>query len=209
MSMYDARRAADSLDDDLQHPGPAPMPNRADYDPPDRRRLVPVGLGRFLAMDFPPREMVLGPWLPAGGLAMIHAPDGFVVNSFAPKDEGDFAKLRDYVNERLGRPKWTPNKGETAEDIINRMSEAFRANPLNFNNGPKQKRKESKPKPRIVAIYVYKDAKGEPYLRVRRTSDKQYWQSHWTSTGWATGKPQGPKIPYRLPEMLAAVHDTV
>src|SRR4051794_38017262 len=128
------------------------------------------------------------------------APDGFVVNSFAPKDEGDFAKLRDYVNERLGRPKWTPNKGETAEDIINRMSEAFRANPLNFNNGPKQKRKESKPKPRIVAIYVYKDAKGEPYLRVRRTSDKQFWQSHWTSTGWATGKPQGPKIPYRLPK---------
>src|SRR4051794_39686318 len=76
MSMYDARRAADSLDDDLQHPGPAPMPNRADYDPPDRRRLVPVGLGRLLAMDFPPREMVLGPWLPAGGLAMIHAHRG-------------------------------------------------------------------------------------------------------------------------------------
>src|SRR5689334_24055318 len=67
---------ADPFADELHELGPAPMPNGADHDPPDRRRLVPVGLGRFLAMDFPPREMVLGPWLPAGGLAMIHAPRG-------------------------------------------------------------------------------------------------------------------------------------
>src|SRR4051812_48708828 len=41
-----------------------------------RRELVPVGLGDFLSMDFPPREMILGPWLPVGGLGLIHAPRG-------------------------------------------------------------------------------------------------------------------------------------
>ena len=30
----------------------------------------------FLAMEFPPRRMLLAPWLPMGGLAMLFAPRG-------------------------------------------------------------------------------------------------------------------------------------
>lgn len=57
--------------------------------------------------------------------------------------------------------------------------------------------------------YVYRLADGTPYLKVQRTGDKRFWQSHWTGSTWATGKPAGAKVPYRLPELLAAVHDTV
>lgn len=40
---------------------------------PGNSGLRPIGLGDFLNMTFPPREMVLAPWLSKGGLAMIHA----------------------------------------------------------------------------------------------------------------------------------------
>lgn len=36
----------------------------------------PIGLADFLAMEIPPRELLLSPWLPEKGLAMIAAPRG-------------------------------------------------------------------------------------------------------------------------------------
>lgn len=36
----------------------------------------PIGLAHLLAMDIPPRELLLAPWLPEKGLAMIAAPRG-------------------------------------------------------------------------------------------------------------------------------------
>ncbi len=36
----------------------------------------PIGLADFLAMEIPPRELLLAPWLPEKGLAMIAAPRG-------------------------------------------------------------------------------------------------------------------------------------
>jgi hypothetical protein len=33
---------------------------------------------------------------------------------------------------------------------------------------------------------------------------KSYPQYHWEDGGWVKGKPNGPTIPYRLPELLAA-----
>ena len=38
--------------------------------------LRAIGLCDFLAMEFPPRRMLLAPWLPMGGLAMLFAPRG-------------------------------------------------------------------------------------------------------------------------------------
>lgn len=108
-----------------------------------------------------------------------NAPEGFLVNSFANDDP---LACRDHVRAKAGLPAWEPTRAPT---------------PL-----PGQRR-------RVVAEYVYKQADGTPYLRVQRTDDKKFWQSHWNGTGWANGKPAGPKIPYRLPDMLAAVHDTV
>jgi 5S rRNA maturation endonuclease (ribonuclease M5) len=41
---------------------------------------------------------------------------------------------------------------------------------------------------------------------VRRTKNKKFWQQHFNGSEWEKGAPQGPRIPYRLPELLAADH---
>jgi hypothetical protein len=108
------------------------------------------------------------------------APGGFVVHSFTNDDP---IACKDYVRERLGLPEWQPTRAAPESRVISRG--------------------------KVVAEYVYRQADGAPYLRVQRTQDKTFWQSHWNGNAWVRGKPPGPKIPYRLPEMLAAVHDTV
>jgi hypothetical protein len=60
----------------------------------------------------------------------------------------------------------------------------------------------------ITVTYIYRDAKGENYLRVERTTTKQFLQSHWENgNGWVYGNPPKVKIPYRLPELRAAPPD--
>jgi DNA polymerase bacteriophage-type len=55
-----------------------------------------------------------------------------------------------------------------------------------------------------LAEYIYRDISGAHYLRVVRTSAKQFPQYHRENDRWVKGKPAGPRIPYRLPELLAA-----
>jgi hypothetical protein len=54
--------------------------------------------------------------------------------------------------------------------------------------------------------WVYHDADDKPYLKVIRyrtpDGEKTYPQYHIEGVQWVKGKPQGPKIPYRLPELL-------
>ena len=64
------------------------------------------------------------------------------------------------------------------------------------------------PRGREVTNYIYKDATGTNYLRVMRTSAKQFPQFHWENGRWVKGKPAGPKIPYRLPELRGAAPET-
>jgi hypothetical protein len=56
----------------------------------------------------------------------------------------------------------------------------------------------------VVARYVYRQADSTPYLQVCRTAAKTFFQNHWNGQMWVSGKPTGPKIPYRLPELIAA-----
>jgi hypothetical protein len=56
----------------------------------------------------------------------------------------------------------------------------------------------------VVARYTYRDANTAAYLQVQRTASKQFLQYHWTGNTWRPGKPKGPKIPYRLPELIKA-----
>jgi Protein of unknown function (DUF3631) len=65
----------------------------------------------------------------------------------------------------------------------------------------------------VLAEYIYRDKDDKPFLRVRKCRDadgnKQYPQYHWDGKAWAKGKPKlngkaAPKIPYRLPELIAA-----
>jgi hypothetical protein len=112
------------------------------------------------------------------------APDGFLVHSFAGDDP---IACKDYVRSKVGLPQWS---ADTAE------------------RGPREATRRTKP--RVVAEYVYCQPDGTRYLRVQRTEPKSAFpQSYWTGTAWASGKPRGLKIPYRLPEMIAAVHDVV
>jgi putative DNA primase/helicase len=60
----------------------------------------------------------------------------------------------------------------------------------------------------IISEHIYRDEHGKPYLRVRKCLDekgrKQYPQSKWNGNEWVSGKPAGAKIPYQLPQLLAA-----
>ena len=110
------------------------------------------------------------------------APDGFVVHSFAGDDA---IACRDYVRDKLGLAPFEPKK---------KNGKGNGASPTS-------------------AEYVYRDARGEPYLLVKKYLDgndkKQFSQMHWDGTQWQMGKPVGPKVPYRLPELLAAPTATV
>jgi DNA polymerase len=58
-----------------------------------------------------------------------------------------------------------------------------------------------------AAFFIYRHADNQPYLGVKKTSTKQFPQFHWIGTRWEKGAPQGPKIPYRLPELIRAPLD--
>ncbi|WP_285295770.1 AAA family ATPase [Aureimonas altamirensis] len=53
--------------------------------------------------------------------------------------------------------------------------------------------------------FVYRDQKGEPYLRVTKVlkpTGKSFYQHSWNGRDWVRGAPQV-RIPYRLPELLS------
>jgi hypothetical protein len=111
------------------------------------------------------------------------APDGFVVHSFAGDDP---IACRDYVRKKLGLPEFSKKKtsGSSSKNKKgNRPTKAWSP---------------------VVARYIYRRADGTPYLRVCRTAAKGFFQNKWNGQMWVAGKPEGPKIPYRLPELLAA-----
>jgi hypothetical protein len=115
------------------------------------------------------------------------APDGFVVHSFAGDDP---LHCKDHVRAKLGIV-WTPTPKANGRASIDRMVQRVA------------------PSPSKASDYVYELEDGTPYLRVRRTADKKFFQQHWTGNAWVNGAPDGPKIPYRLPQLLQVEHDTV
>jgi 5S rRNA maturation endonuclease (ribonuclease M5) len=108
-----------------------------------------------------------------------NAPDGFLVHSFAGDDP---LLCKDHVREKAGL-------GDCDKD----------ANRKNGSGKPWT----------VISEYVYRDEHDELYLKVRKCRDgggkKQFPQYHWDGSGWAKGKPRGPKLPYRLPELIAAL----
>jgi hypothetical protein len=107
------------------------------------------------------------------------APGGFVVHSFTGDDP---IQCKDYVREKLGLPAFKSNKAANSKAWTQ------------------------------IAEYIYRSAAGEPYLRVQKCLDgngkKQYPQSHWNGQRWVPRKPTGVKIPYHLPELIAAAPTT-
>jgi len=105
-------------------------------------------------------------------------PEGFVVHPFSPRD--DWRECRALVRSKLCLPKWEPKTKKKGN-----------------GNG-------AKPYSPTIAKFVYRQADGQPYLCVHRTADKKFPQFHWDGEMWKPGAPKGPKIPYRLPELVAA-----
>jgi len=102
-------------------------------------------------------------------------PQGFRVHSFA---SDDFAALRDYVRDACGAPDWKP---------------AAKANGAHRSRGE------------IAGHYVYEDLEGRPVQRVTRYVPKGFSQSYPVGSGWEPGGIQpGARVPYRLPEIVAA-----
>ena len=101
--------------------------------------------------------------------------EGFVVHSFA---DDDFKACRDHVRTRLGLPEPEKNGGAGVKTWT------------------------------LISEHIYHDEHGERFLKVRKCRDgdgkKQYPQYHWDGNGWAKGKPEGTKILYHLPQLLAA-----
>jgi DNA polymerase I-like protein with 3'-5' exonuclease and polymerase domains len=60
---------------------------------------------------------------------------------------------------------------------------------------------------RQVAFFIYRHADGQPYLGVKKTSTKQFPQYHWNGQAWLKSAPKGPRIPYRVPELIKAPLD--
>ncbi len=61
---------------------------------------------------------------------------------------------------------------------------------------------------RVVAEYIYRNADGTPHAMAVRLDPKDFRQKRWNGSGWDWGGAK-PPIPYRLPELKAAVHNTV
>jgi DNA polymerase bacteriophage-type len=62
-----------------------------------------------------------------------------------------------------------------------------------------------------TATFVYQDAAGRPYLQVRKFErvvngkrSKSFPQYHQENGRWVKDAPKGPRIPYRLPQLIAA-----
>jgi hypothetical protein len=66
--------------EDAERMATNPPPNRNGHtqaeSPVAREPLLPLDIETFLDLALPPRNVLLSPWLPAGGLAMLYAPRG-------------------------------------------------------------------------------------------------------------------------------------
>jgi len=59
-----------------------------------------------------------------------------------------------------------------------------------------------------AAEYIYRTAEGRLYMRVVRTTGKQFPTYRWSNGEWVAGWPEK-VVPYRLPELLAAPPDAI
>jgi DNA polymerase bacteriophage-type len=97
-----------------------------------------------------------------------------------------------------------PEEACSESDTPESRVESVEINNHNWRGDDDDYSSGEQPKGRNVTAYIYRDAGGQPYLKIVRTSAKQFPQWHWEGGRWLKGKPKGPKIPYRLPELLAA-----
>ena len=122
-----------------------------------------------------------GPGHGAGDRSLSVKPDpadreGFVTHSFAGDDWKD---CRAHVRKKLGLPE-----------------------PKSKKNGSRQGVDACLPSTSITTKTANVFSRSESAAMA--TAKSNIPQYHWDGNGWAKGKPSGPKIPYRLPQLIAA-----
>jgi 5S rRNA maturation endonuclease (ribonuclease M5) len=111
-------------------------------------------------------------------------PEGFITHSFAADT---CRECREHVRKKCGLPQ--PKNAKAKQK--------------NGGSGVWQ----------VIAEYIYRDERKKPYLLVKKCIDghgkKQFPQFHWDGAKWVKGKPKGPKVPYKFPELLAEPLTTI
>jgi hypothetical protein len=120
-----------------------------------------------------------------------NAADGFVAHSFAHDDP---IMGRDYVREKAG-----VSSGRADVEGHRRSSDVRAAQVAELARSRNEPTRWE-----IVAEYVSQLADDTPYLRVRRTADKQFWQGHWSGSGWEMQRPCASRWGLRAPLGIAA-----
>ena len=74
---------------------------------------------------------------------------------------------------------------------------------------PEVVKEQPKEQPKPSVDFIYQDEHGNPYLRVHKywnaaEGKNGYAQQHLDGQQWVNGKPSGDKVPYRLPQLIAA-----
>jgi hypothetical protein len=112
-----------------------------------------------------------------------HAPDGFIVNSFAGDDP---IQCKDYVRERAGLPAFAPSSRRKLKPTFN-IGKVIAA------------QTSAAPKGNIVATYDYIDENGELLYQVVRLEPKSFRQRRPDGNGgWIWSVKDCRRIPYRL-----------
>jgi RecA-family ATPase len=125
-----------------------------------------------------------------------HAPDGFIVNSFATDDP---IACRDYVRQKLGLPAFTNGSGRrrASNDAVERALMAAVASQATRSDG------------KIIAQYDYKNADGALAYQVLRYEPKNFRQRRPNGKGWIWNLENTPRVLYRLSDLLKYPDATV
>lgn len=103
---------------------------------------------------------------------------------------------------RLGVP--APTQGETFARKMETIH-GGRSKPAGEPQSVVQNQKESDPdQRRTIARYIYEDESGRPLFRVCRTEPKGFYQQRYDDGKWVSGLADTRRVPYKLPELLAA-----
>jgi RecA-family ATPase len=123
----------------------------------------------------------------------LNAEKGYVANSFAGNT---WEECRDYIDVKIGAPKWEPGQSESADEIIARMK-------------AKAGKSNDPPKGRIVATYDYTDADGTLLYQIVRYDPKDFRQRQPDGKGGWIWKSHSRQVLYRWPDLLKYPDATV
>jgi DNA polymerase len=115
--------------------------------------------------------------------------------------------LADAPAPEIEVPPWSEPPPQSPPPSATSSATSSASSSASSGSGNSSHQPKGPPGPRIGA-WIYRTELGAPYLKVIKTKNKHFYQEHWTGTGWASGKPDGPPIPYRLPELMATPAST-